>query len=219
MKLVRAHNPAETLLIVNPKRRGKMTRRKTAPNRRQRSTSNPRRRAAVSTHRRSAANLTASPRRRRRRSNPAPRRRNRRRNPQVKGLVVGALWAGAGAALTNVISGYIPIGGGGMMDVLKQGIAAYATGFIAERFTSPANAQLMAIGGFAGTAWSLVNQVLGGARGFATGLFPGLAPAGDGVSGYGDIVPHPGLYGFEGMGDVGDIVPAPDFYPQGTAGY
>jgi hypothetical protein len=99
-----------------------------------------------------------------------------------------------------------------MMDVVKMGVAAYATGFIGERFTSPANAQLMAIGGFAGTAWSLVNQLLGGARTTISSFLPGLnpTPTGDGVSDYfGDVTSYPpGALGDYSNG-MGDIVQAP----------
>lgn len=120
---------------------------------------------------------------------------------------MGALWAGGGAALTTIIAGFIPIGGGGMMDILKMGVAAYATGFIGERFTSPANAQLMAIGGFAGTAWSAVNMLLGSVRGSVGSFLPGLAPAqaDGGISGYfADVTSYPpgALGDYDGMSDI-----------------
>lgn len=182
MKLVRAHNPAETLLIVNPKRRGtKMKRRKTVTNRRRH---NPRGAA----HRRTA--LVAN------------RRRNRRRNPHVQSLVMGALYAGAGAMVTQVIAGFIPIGGGGWMDIVKQLVAAYGTGYIAERFTSPANANLMAIGGFAGAATSAVRMLLGSAGSIFSNFGPPPAQVGDGTS---DVTFYPGM---------GDLVAAPDEYDQ-----
>src|SRR5215475_13109761 len=97
-----------------------------APRRRRRS-------VAVRSNRRRAA-LVHNPRRRRRAvHNPRRRRRNGRRNPSAKGILMGGLWAGAGAAVTNLIAGFLPIGGGGWMDVIKQLGAAYITGFLAER--------------------------------------------------------------------------------------
>jgi len=125
---------------------------------------------------------------------------------------MGGLWAGAGAAVTNLIAGFLPIGGGGWMDVIKQLGAAYITGFLAERigFIGPANAQLMAIGGFAGTAWSAANMLLSGASGFLT---PHPASTQAAVS---DIVAAPSFY--PGMHGLDDIVPAPSFYPSGPGG-
>lgn len=212
MKYVRAHNPAELLTIVNPrKRRTNMKRRATNTRRRTVSASNPRRR-----RNRHHSVALVNPRRRRRTvharaANPRRRvNRRRRRNPQIKSVIMGALWAGAGAALTNIVAGFIPLSGGGWMDTLKQLAAAYGVAYLAERFTSPANAQLMAIGGFSGTAWSAVNTLLGQAgSGFSsiTSMFnpPPQVAAGPGVN---DIVQAPDFYN-PGMGD---IVEAPEFY-------
>lgn len=190
-----------------------MTRTKTSHNRRR---SNGRRHSRKNSRSRSYARVAnrrvayATAPNRRRGKNP---RRRRSHNPQVKSLVIGGLWAGAGAAVTNIIAGFIPIGGGGWMDIVKGLVAAYATGFLAEKFTSPANANLMAIGGFAGTAWSAVNMMLGGAGGILGKFLPGqaqpqlvaapaAAPAG--VSGFYDVTSYP-----DGMGD---LVVAPDEY-------
>lgn len=143
----------------------------------------------------------ANPRRRR---NPS----RRRRNPSAKGILMGGMWAGFGAMATNVVAGYIPLGGGGWMDVLKQFAAAWIVGYAGERipFIGGANAQLMAIGGFAGTAVSALNMVVSGASGF-------LNPAPSSVS---DIVPAPAFY--PGMHGLDDVVAAPSFYPQGQGG-
>jgi hypothetical protein len=127
---------------------------------------------------------------------------------------MGGLWAGAGAAATNIVAGYLPLGGGGWMDVIKQLGAAWVVSFIAERvpFIGHANAQLMGIGGFAGAAWSAVNMLLSGASGFLT---PHPQPTA--MPGMQDIVAAPGFY--SGMHDyMGDVVPAPSFYPQGPGG-
>lgn len=129
---------------------------------------------------------------------------------------MGGLWAGAGAAVTNIIAGYIPIGGGGWMDVAKQLAAAWLTGFIAERvpFIGGANAQLMSIGGFAGAAWSAVNMVLSGASGF---LSP--QPQITGGGSVSDIVAAPSFYpGMHGLDGLNDVVAAPSFYPSGPGG-
>lgn len=127
---------------------------------------------------------------------------------------MGGLWAGAGAAVTNLVAGFIPIGGGGWMDVVKQLAAAYVVGFVAERvpFIGHANAQLMAIGGFAGTAWSAANMLLSGASGFLT-PHPQAAMGPGGVN---DIVAAPGFY--PGMHGLDDVVPAPSYYPQSAGG-
>lgn len=122
---------------------------------------------------------------------------------------MGAFWAGAGAAATNLVAGYLPLGGGGWMDVIKQGLAAYVVSFIAERvpFIGHANAQLMGIGGFAGTAWSAANMLLSGASGFLT---PHPQPtAAPGMSGYfGDISTYPP----GALNGLGEIVQAPEWY-------
>lgn len=148
------------------------------------------------------------------------RHRNRRRNPQVKSLVVGALWAGAGAWVTGIIAGFIPIGGGGWMDILKMGVAAYGTGFIAERFTSPANAQLMAIGGFAGAAMQALNMVLGMGGSIFSSLGPHQpAPPVQVVDGSGavhDVLAYPEGMGY--IGGMGDLVEAPEEYEVRFAG-
>lgn len=108
--------------------------------------------------------------------------------------------------VTQVIAGFIPIGGGGWMNIAKQLLAAYGTGYIAERFTSPANANLMAIGGFAGAATSAVQMLLSGAGSVFSSFGPANAPAelgpGDGTA---DLTWYPGM---------GDLVVAPDEYDQ-----
>ena len=118
-------------------------------------------------------------------------------------MVKDALWAGFGAFATNFVSGFIPIGGGGWIDVLKQIGAAWVVSFVAEKipFIGPANARLMGIGGAAGAAWSGANMLLSGASGFltphpqATALQPGV----------GDISTYP-------PGSLGEIVNAPEWY-------
>ena len=179
-----------------------------------------RRRSVVVRSNRGRAALTLNPRRRRNRravANPH-RRRNRQRNPSAKGILMGGIWAGAGAAATNLVAGFLPLGGGGWMDVVKQLAAAYIVGFVAERvpFIGHANAQLMAIGGFAGTAWSAVNMALTGATGFLQGggHAQAVAASQPGVS---DIVPAPSFY--PGMHGLDDVVPAPSFYPTTGVGY
>jgi hypothetical protein len=200
-RLVRVHNPAEILTIVNPG--GKRVTRTKTRNRPKRRTTNPRRTnrrrntaAARSGH--SVARVTN------RRRNP----RRRRSNPQVVGIVKGALFAAGGAILTNMIAGFIPLGGGGWMDIAKQLVAAYGAGWIAERFTSPANAQLVAIGGFASAAGNALNMAIGTAKGAVGSLLPGggpalLAPPPDGVN---DL-----MYGYDGMSD---LVAVPDDFIQ-----
>ena len=130
---------------------------------------------------------------------------------------MGGLWAGAGAAVTNVVAGFLPFEGSGWMGVAKGLVSAWLTGFIAEKIVSPADAQLMAIGGFAGTAWGAVNMVLAGGgnilASFAPAPKPTLQPtaanASSGVSGFYDIAPYP----FDdGMGGFGDLVEAPEEY-------
>jgi hypothetical protein len=212
-KVVRAHNPG-SLLIVNPRKRSTMVRRKRRNARRTTAVARPRRRrrsVAVRSNRRRAA-LVANPRRRRnRRRHVVANPRRRRRNPSAKGILVGGAWAGFGAVVTNVVAGFIPIGGGGWMDVVKQFAAAMLVNYIGERVPFIGhNAQLMAIGGFAGTAWSAVNMVLSGASGFLT---PHPASTQAAVS---DIVAAPSFY--PGMHGLDDIVPAPNFYPQGPGG-
>jgi hypothetical protein len=122
---------------------------------------------------------------------------------------MGGLWAGAGAAVTNIVAGYIPIGGGGWMDVVKQLAAAWLVGFAAERvpFIGGANAQLMSIGGFAGAAWSAVNMVLSGASGFLSPAPQVTGPAS--VGELYDISTYPpgALNGY-----TGEIVQAPEWY-------
>jgi hypothetical protein len=95
------------------------------------------------------------------------------------------------------------------MDVVKQLGAAWLVAWIGEKlpFVGP-HAQMMAIGGFAGTAWSAVNMVLSGASGFLT-----PHPASTQVS---DIVAAPSFY--PGMHGLDDVVVAPPFYPQGPGG-
>lgn len=192
--------------MVRRKRRGTTRRRRPA-------TVNPRRRrrtVAAAPRRRRRALLSLNPRRRRRRavSNPHHRRHRRRRNPSATGLVKDALWAGFGAFATNFVSGFIPLGGGGWIDVLKQLGAAWLVGFIGEKvpFIGASNARLMSIGGAAGAAWSGANMLLSGASGFLT-PHPAAAP---GVAGWlGDISTYPAG---SGGGQLGDIVNAPEWY-------
>jgi len=132
------------------------------------------------------------------------------------GIAKGGFWVGLGAAATNIVAGYLPIGGGGWMDIAKQLAASFIVGWLAERvpFIGGANAQLMTYGGFGGTAWSAVNMALTGASGFLTGGGHAAQIAQGGNMQ--DIVAAPGFY--PGMHGLDDIVPAPSFYPQGPGG-
>lgn len=212
MKTVRAHNPG-FLTVVNPRKRGTMVRRKRrgAARRRVGSSLNPRRRrrvAAAPRRRRRTALALANPHRRRRtRRAVANPRRRRRRNPSPKSLLVGGLAVGAGGFLTNIVASYIPFGGGGWIDVLKQFAAAWIVGWAAEKvpFIGHQNAQLMAYGGFGAAAWTGANMLLSGASGF---LQP--QPAQPGVAGFfGDISTYPAG---SGGGQLGEIVNSPEWY-------
>lgn len=180
-KRVRLHNPAnpvETLAIIN--HGGRMVRKKT-PNK-------PRHH-----HKKPVAKNT--------------RRRSRRANPSLKGIASGALFAFGGAAVTNIIGGFLPIQLSGWPAIGLRFIIAYVAGYAAEKFTSPQNAQLVAIGGASSAAGDAVNLLLGAVHPLTqqTGnlQLPGNAPAAAN-GGAGDIVRFP----YRG---VGDIVNTPDF--------
>jgi hypothetical protein len=137
---------------------------------------------------RSRANFTAAPKRRNRKRNPAGvTRRRRRRNPQLKGMVTNAFWAIAGAWATKVVSGFIPIRAGGWAGIGIQLGTAYLTGVLAQKFVSPANAQMMAIGGAASAAGQIVDMLFGTVKGMTGSLFN----SGDGV---GDVSQAPDWY-------------------------
>lgn len=183
-KRVRLHNPAknpvETLAIINHGGRT-MVRKKTA-------TANKRRRPSA-TNKKRATN----------------RRRNRRRNPSLQGIAAGALYAFGGAAVSNIVGGYIPIQLQGWPAIGMRFVISYLAGFAAEKFklTSPQNAQLIAIGGASSAAGDAVNLLLGAQHPLTqqTGnlTLPSLngQPAA-GPNGTGDIVRFP----YRGVGDI-----------------
>ena len=211
----RVLNPAaETLLILNGGR--KMTRKKVNSKRTSaKRTSNARRSTALAT--RGAGGVPNS-------------RRRRRRNPDAKGLVVNALYAAVGAMGTSVLAGFIPFRAAGPAGIAIKFGVAYGFGYIAQRFVSPATAQMMAIGGAASAAGDLIGYVLGQGKGLVTGGFSSPQTPGDetaqmqGLAGYpvgmGDIVEVPDEIartalngGFEGYQGMGDVVTTPGFYP------
>lgn len=207
MAWVKAKNPASSLLLVNPKRGKKMAvrrRRKTATNTRRRTTAavNPRRR-----RRNRTTIYAAAPRRTNtRRSNPI-RRRRRSRNPQVKTLLVGSLYAAAGAMAQGVIAGFIPIRAQGVMGIGVELGVAYLTAMLGERILGGANAQYFAIGAAAGVGKSILNYVFGLAQSGVGALSSAAAPAPQlpaAAPQVGDITYYDG---------VGDIVEQPDYWP------
>jgi hypothetical protein len=179
----RAKNPVETLAIINHGGRT-MTRKKTVPNKR-----------------RSTANTKGK--------KTSARRRNRRRNPSLQGIAAGALYAFGGAAVTNIVGGYLPIQLQGWPAIGLRFVIAYLAGFAAEKFklVTPQNAQLIAIGGASSAAGDAVNLLLGAQHPLTqqTGnlQLPGTGNGQPTGNGTGDIVRFP----YRG---VGDIVQAPD---------
>ena len=178
----RARNPVETLAIIN--KGGKsMTRSKT--------------RSTTANKRRTTKANTKG-------------RRNRRRNPSLKGIATGAFWAFGGAAATNVIGAFIPLQLAGWPAIAMRFGIAYVAGWIAEKVTTPQNAQLVAIGGASSAAGDAVNLLMGAVHPLTqqTGnlQLPGMGPAAPATAngGAGDIVKFP----YRG---VGDIVKTPDY--------
>lgn len=138
------------------------------------------------------------------------RRRNRRSNPNLKGIASGALFAFGGAALTNVIGGFLPLQLSGWPAIGARFVIAYVAGYVAEKFTSPQNAQLVAIGGASSAAGDAVNLLLGAVHPLTqqTGnlQLPGAGGQPAASGGTGDIVRYP----FGRRGGVGDIVESPE---------
>lgn len=174
---------------------------------------------AVRTNRR-RANFSAAPKRRNRRRNPFGVTRRRRRNPQIKGMVTMAAWAAIGAMATNIVAGFLPLRVSGWMGIGVRLGAAYLTGVVAQKFVSPANAQMIAVGGAAAAASEAINLAFGQIRGMTGSLFS----SGDGVSGLEDISPAPDWYNNgtsygSGYGlppappkaGLGDVSAAPDY--------
>jgi len=91
--------------------------------------------------------------------------RYRRPNPPFRGIV-GQLTGGlqdaafivGGKAVTNIIAGFIPIGGGMALDLLKKAAAAMAAGY-AGRFISPNASRMMLAGGLAGVVEGFAKQL------------------------------------------------------------
>jgi len=181
-KRVKLHNPnrnpVETLAIINHGGRT-MTRKKTVTNKK----------------RSSAASRKKAPNA----------RRNRRRNPTLQGIAAGAIYAFGGAAITNIVGGYLPLQLQGWPAIGLRFVIAYAAGFAAEKFklTTPQNAQLIAIGGASSAAGDAVNLLLGAQHPLTqqTGnlALPGASPNGQpSAGGTGDIVRFP----YRGVGDI-----------------
>lgn len=204
MAWVKAKNPASSLMLINPQRGKKMAvrrRRKTATNTRRRTTAavNPRRRR----RNRTTIYTAATRRTNRRRSNP-PRRR-RRRNPQVKTLIVGSLYAAAGAMAQGIIAGFIPIKAQGLMGIGVELGVAYVTAMVGERVLGAGpNAQFFAVGAAAGVGKSILNYVFGLAQSGVGALTSAAQPKALPEGGVNDIVAWDGM---RGLNDMGDIVP------------
>ena len=204
MAWVKAENPASSLMLINPQRGKKMAvrrRRKTATNTRRRTT------AAVNPRRwrrnRTTIYATAPSRTNRRRSNP----RRRRRNPQVKTLIVGSLYAAAGAMAQGIISGFVPIRAAGLMGIGIELGVAYVTARVGERVLGAgANAQFFAVGAAAGVGKSILNYVIGLAQSGVGALSSAAQPKAMTEGGVNDIVAWDGM---NGLNDMGDIVPYP----------
>jgi hypothetical protein len=179
----------------------------TATNSRRRRTTtaaNPRRRRNRTTI------YAAAPRRtNRRRANPV-RRRNRRHNPQVKTLLVGSMFATAGAMAQGIISGFVPIHATGIMGIAVELGVAYLTAMLGEKVIGGQNAQFFAVGAAAGVGKSILNYVFGLAQ--------------SGVGALSSAVPAPALpAAAPQMADityypdgVGDIVETPEYWPTST---
>ena len=205
MHLSEVHNPA-TLLIVNGGKKKKMATaikrnrgggartRARRPNRRRNSTA-----VVVAGQQRPTAQN--------RRRNPG---RRRRRNPQVKGLITDALYAAVGGMATNVAAGFIPINVGGLAGIGVRFGVAYLVGWLAEKVVGPHPAQMIAVGGAASAAGSLIDYAFGMTHQATTGLLnPATQPA------QLPEAPPPGVDGFYDPdyfrgGNMADIVAADD---------
>jgi hypothetical protein len=208
MKIAKVRNPA-SLLLVNPQRS------KTTMQVVKRKTNITRRKPATATNRRkknTSVKVYASRQATNRRRNPFVRRR--KRNPQIKTLIMGSLYAAAGAMTQGLVASFIPLKAEGVIGIgINLGIA-YVTALLGERVLGAGlNSQFFAVGAAAGVGKSILDYVLG----FAKGAVGQLAPAGAPQVGtsteqsMNDIVPWEG--GWPYGGGMGDIV-AWDNYGQ-----
>lgn len=196
MAWVKAKNPASSLMIINPKRGKKMAvrrRLKTATNTRRRTT------AAVNPRpRRNRTTIYAAAPRRTNRQRINPPRRRRRRNPQVKTLIVGSLYAAAGAMVQGIIAGFVPIKAQGVMGIGVELGVAYLTAMLGERLLGGgANAQFFAVGAAAGVGKSILNYVFGLAQSGVGALTGAAQPKALPEGGVSDIVAWDGMRGLE----------------------
>lgn len=92
--------------------------------------------------------------------------RYRRTNPPMFKGFLGQLTTGVqdaafivgGKAVTNIIAGFIPIGGGMALDLAKKAAAALAAGYVG-RFISPSASRMMLAGGLAGVVEGFIKQM------------------------------------------------------------
>jgi hypothetical protein len=182
-----------------------VTRRNRRPNTRRTAAVNPRPRRKNRT-----TIYAAAPRRtNRRRSNPIVRRTRRKRNPQVRTLLVGSLFATAGAMVQGIIAGFIPIRAQGIMGIGVELGIAYLTAMLGERVIGGQNAQFFAVGAAAGVGKSILNYVFGLAQSGVGALTsaapqPSLPAAAPQPAQVGDVTYYD---------DIGDIVEEPDYWP------
>lgn len=185
----RGRNGAE-ILIVNPKGRNMTRKKNSTAARGSTRAASPNRGRGRSKNQRSTSGRGASrPRRRNSEQCTAlvptngqqlnPRRRGRRRNPKIAGIALGAIWGIGGATASRVISGFIPWRFDGLMGILAQFGVAYGVAWLAEKFTSPQNAQYAGIGAAGPPAAAAVDYLFGLTRtlGQSTGIFTGDAAA------------------------------------------
>jgi hypothetical protein len=161
--------------------------------------------------------------RRRKATNPVHLKRRhhrRRRNPALKGLLVGGLYAAAGAMANGIIAGFIPIRANGLLGLGVQAGTAYLTALAGEKIIpGPANQNAFALGAAASVGKSAIDWFLGIVRGPLSGVLAttGVQVGGQegGVAGLFDIVPFDSQSAF-GIGDVGmgDIIEMPDYIQQ-----
>lgn len=147
--------------------------------------------------------------------------RRRKSNPAVKGMIIDAMWAFAGGAVTNVVAGLIPFHADGLMGIGVRFGAAYLAGFIGEKVFGGHAGQMMAIGGGAAAAGELVNYAFGkvgaAATGFASNAQPAAAaplpPGADaGAPAMGGGYYDPNYFITDGMHDIVDASSLSDIY-------
>src|SRR5277367_5079788 len=166
--------------------------------------------------RRNRAPVMATPNRRRRRRNRTTvfanrhRRYRRHRNPGGgKGFLTGALYVGAGIALTEFIMNYVPSInlGGALGPIIEELAVAYGVGWGALKVgISPANADLMAYGGFGIAISNLLNTYVFQkipALFQSSGTAPAVAAAAAAPVAVQTAAPASGYFGdTTGMGDL-----------------